>query len=342
MDFGSIKNVGISVVDSIVAERKLNGDYKSFTDFCERMSNETVNKRCIESLIKAGAFDEFGDTRATLLASFEGIIDTINNTNKKSYQGQVTMFDLEQKINELDSVKYNFTKLPELNERELLSLEKEMLGIYITGHPLDKIREKIENVTNINTLQMLEMKEDVDEGINSIEKTDGKQVKFAGIISSVKKKYTKRNTTMAFITVEDLYGTAEVIVFDSCYTKCSNLLIVDNIILVDGKLSIREDEDIKIVANNIIDFNTIDVQHSDNKNNSITKPKKIIINITNMKEQTKARLRGAIKFFTGDKNNISIEVKNEDKLLPSGAIYLTDEILKEFEEIVGKENIILE
>lgn len=347
MDFGSVKNVGIAVVENIVNERKKNGEFKSFTDFCERMSNETVNKRCIESLIKAGAFDEFGDTRATLLTSFERILDTINNSNKKSYQGQVTMFDLGGQDESLNEIKYNFIVLPELAEKELLSMEKEMLGIYITGHPLDKIREKIEKVTNINTLKMLEFREELENSGTS--KMDGKQVKYAGIISSVKKKYTKRNTVMAFITVEDLYGSTEVIVFDSCYSKCSDLLLVDNIVLVDGRISIKEDEDVKIIANNIMDFNNyfenIGNNTGENNNlniNSIKKSNNMVINITNMNEDVKAKLRGAIRFFSGDKNNFSVKVKNGEQILPCGGIYLNKEIFEQFKEIAGEENIIIE
>lgn len=253
MDFGSVKNVGIAVVDSIVKDRKQNGEFKNFVDFCERMSNETVNKRCIESLIKAGAFDEFGNKRATLLASFEIILDTINSSSKRNYKGQVTMFDLDNKDKQFEDIKYSFTILPELSEKELLFMEKEMLGIYISGHPLDKLREKIEKLTNINTLKMQEIKENFIT-LNSAN-MDGKQVKFAGIVSSVKKKYTKRNTIMAFATIEDLYGSVEIIVFDSCYSKCSDILLEDNIVIIDGRLSIREDEDVKIVANSITKFN---------------------------------------------------------------------------------------
>ncbi len=365
MDFGSVKNVGTAVVDTIVKERKENGKFKSFTDFCERMQGESVNKKCIESLIKAGAFDEFGETRATLLASFETILDTINNSNKKSYQGQVTMFDLGENEEELEDIKYNFTKMPELNEKELLSLEKEMLGIYITGHPLDKIKEKIEKVSNIDTLAMLRIQEDINENNEPSSKYDGKQVKFAGIVTSVKKKYTKRNTQMAFVTIEDLYGTCEVIVFDTCFAKSSHVLFNDNIVIVDGRLSLKEDEFPKIVANDIVEFNedtqglqnyeSNNVQETkneiddiDNKNvitnetMKVEKPKHLIINITNVSEEQKEKLRGAIRFFSGDKNNISISVKQDEKILPCGAIYLTEEILKEFEDIVGKDNTVLQ
>ncbi len=335
MDFGSVKNVGNAVVDCIVNEREKNGKFKSFTDFCERMSAESVNKKCIESLIKAGAFDEFEQTRSTLLASFEGIIDTINDTSRKTMQGQVTMFDLGQTEDEkIENMKYSFTTLKEFDEKELLSMEKEMLGIYISGHPLEKIKEKIQKVATINTIQMLQMSEQND--LNE----DGKQVKYVGIITSIKKKYTKRNTLMAFMTVEDLYGSTEIIVFDSCYSKSQNILLEENIVLVDGRLSIREDEPVKIVANSITEFNeNVWVTPSGNTQTTIQKPKILTLNITNISEIQKDKLRGAIKFFTGDRNNIAIQVNDNGTLKPCGAIYFNEQVLNAFKEIVGEENI---
>lgn len=323
---GSVKNVGTNAVEAIVKERKENGDYTSFTDFCERIQSETVNKKCIESLIKAGAFDEFGQTRSTLVASFEGILDTINNSAKRSLAGQVTMFDLQLEEEKLDNIKYNFIEMPEYNDKELLSMEKEMLGIYISGHPLSKLRNEIEAKTNINTMQMLEMQEE-----NNLQR-DGQMVKYAGIVTSVKKKYTKNNTIMAFVTIEDLYGTCEIIVFDSCYNKSSGLLLQDNIVLVEGRLSIREDDDIKIVANNIKELKS--------ENGEKTEARKSLkINISNLDEERKNKLRGALKFFTGDKNNIQLIIITEDQEKPAGGIYLTDAIFSELQEIVGQENI---
>ena len=236
LDFGSIKNVGTVPVDSIVKERQEHGNYESFTEFCERIADEAVNKKCIESLIKAGAFDEFKQTRSTLLASFEGIIDTIQSSKKKGFQGQVTMFDLgtEEKEN-LDEMKYTFEEHEELPDKELLALEKEMLGIYISGHPLEKLREQIEKQTNINTIELRTLGEQMSStntggvegelGQVSIKYHDGQNVKYAGIINSVKKKYTKNNKIMAFVSIEDLYGTAEVIVFENAYIKAGKSLI---------------------------------------------------------------------------------------------------------------------
>ena len=330
---GSIKNVGIQPVDNIINDRNEHGEFKSFTDFCERMAGEAVNKKCIESLIKAGTFTEFPETRATLLASFETIIDTIQTYNKKGMSGQVTMFDLGDSENNLEEIKYNFVELPELSEKELLSMEKEMLGIYVSGHPLEKIREQIIASTNISSLQMKEIDEqNSQENENGelqsqtrLKFIDGQEVKIAGIITSVKKKYTKNNKIMVFLSIEDLYGTAEIIVFEPTYIKAQNILVEENIVMIDGRLSIREDDNTKIVAREI-------------KNFGEAKPKMLILNITNTTEEQKAKLRGAIKFFNGEQNNISVAIKVGDELKSCGAIYLTDEILKVFEDIIGKEN----
>ena len=342
---GSIKNVGLQPVANIIKERDANGPFTSFTDFCERMAGEAVNKKCIESLIKAGTFGEFPETRATLLASFETIIDTIQSYNKKGMDGQVSMFDLgsssdlsSEAENNLEEIKYNFSEQPELNEKELLSMEKEMLGIYVSGHPLQKIREQIIASTNISSMQMKEIDdinsigpdgENTDVRVKEVAKfVDGQEVRIAGIITSVKKKYTKNNKIMAFVSIEDLYGSAEIIVFEPTYLKAQDVLVEENIVMIIGRLSIREDDETKIVANKIENFGA-------------SKPKMLTLNITNTTEEQKAKLRGAIKFFGGEQNNISVAIKIGEDLKSCGAIYLTDDILKVFEGIVGKENCLI-
>ena len=330
---GSVKNVGLQPVENIIKDRTANGEFTSFTDFCERMSGESVNKKCVESLIKSGTFSEFPETRATLIASFETIIDTIQSYNKKGMSGQVSMFDLggNDENNNLNEIKYNFSEQPEMNEREMLSMEKEMLGIYISGHPLEKIREQIIATTNISSLQMHEIDNQNSEEGDTSQRTnfvDGQEVKIAGVISAIKKKYTKNNKIMVFLTIEDLYGTAEIIAFEPTYLKAQDILVEENIIIIDGRLSIREDDATKIVAREI-------------KNFGEAKPKMLILNITDATEEQKAKLRGAIKYFNGEQNNISVAIKIGEDLKSCGAIYLTDEILKIFEEIIGKENCVV-
>lgn len=332
---GSIKNVGTVPVNKIVEEREKNGEYKNFVDFCERIADEAVNKKCIESLIKAGAFEEFPQTRSTLLASFENIIDSIQSQKRRGLDGQVSMFDVgnDQQKEKLNDMKYQFEIREELPNKELLSLEKEMLGIYISGHPLEKIKEQLKQQTNINTKELHKIDEQMssqsnEEGIvkEKLKYKDGQQVRYAGIITSIKKKYTKSNKIMAFITIEDLYGTAEIIAFENAYLKSEKSLVEENIVLVEGRLSIREDDRTTIIANSIKDFGE-------------QKQKILTINITNATEEEKDKLRGFLRYFYGEKNNINVQIQIGDEYKPCGQIYLTDESLKLLKEIIGEERV---
>ncbi len=339
---GSIKNVGLQPINSIISERDEKGEFKDFVDFCERMSGESVNKKCIESLIKAGTFDEFKENRATLLASYENIIDAIQNDNKRGMNGQVSMFDIGDTQD--NKMKYEFVEKEEVSEKEKLSMEKEMLGIYISGHPLDKIREQILKYTNISSKEMKEIDEqnslvedEEPEVRGKIQYVDGQEVAIAGIVTSVKKKYTKNNKIMAFVRIEDLNGAAELIVFEPTFLKYQDKLIEENIIFVKGRLSIREDDETKIVAQDIKNFGESfkELPERNIVEKEVKKPKRIVLDITNITEEQKDKLRGAIRFFNGDKNNIAVFIKIGEELKPCGAIYLTEEILKEFVEILG-------
>ncbi len=171
----------------------------------------------------------------------------------------------------MEKQKYQFNEHPEMPEKELLSMEKEMLGIYISGHPLEKLREQIMHSTNINSMDLVQISEqnlvnNADNSANGDEMenvqernskpkfVDGQKVKYAGIITSIKKKYTKNNKIMAFITIEDLYGTAEVLAFENAVIGAGRSLVEENIVLIDGRLSIRDDQEPTIIANEIKDL----------------------------------------------------------------------------------------
>ncbi len=317
---GTIKNVGFQAVDGIVSEREKNGNYTSFTDFCERVQDYGVNKKCIESLIKAGAFDGFEQTRKTLIESFEEIIDTIQDGLKRAYSGQVSMFDLGESKEDTEKHKYIFKVYDEYNEKELLSMEKEMLGIYISGHPLEKMKNEILAKTNIDSAKMKNLMEETEEK-EQFDFKDGQIVKYAGIITSIKKKYTKNNKIMAFITIEDLYGQAEIIVFENCYLQVQNKLMEENIVLITGRLSIREEEMPSIIAMNIEEL-------------AEKKEQKLELDIRGVSEDTKARLRGALRFFMGDRNNIKVDIIDEEGTKPCGAIFMIKDTAEEFKAIL--------
>lgn len=333
---GSIKNVGKAPVDAIIEERESNGIFKGFIDFCERVIDKGVNKKCVESLIKAGVFEEFEQTRATLLASFEQIIDGIQSEKKRGLDGQVSMFDMgtKEEKEDMQKKKYAFEIHQEVSDKEKLSMEKEMLGIYISGHPLEKYRKLIQQQTNISTLDINQVEEqnsteNTEQGYNTITKfKDGQQIRYAGIITSIKKKYTKNNKIMAFVTIEDLYGSVEIIVFESAYMKSKDSLIEENIVIVDGRLSIREDDATTIIANEIKDFKE-------------QKKQKLVFDISDLDEEKKAKLRGGICYFSGDKNNMQVFVKIADEEKSCGAIFVNDKIISIFKEIIGIERVML-
>ena len=237
------------------------------------------------------------------------------------------MFDLgtQEEKEEREKHKYQFEEYEELPEKELLSMEKEMLGIYISGHPLEKLRQEIEKQTNINTIEIEELLEQIENGEDTNYK-DGQTVKYAGIISNIKKKYTKNNTLMAFVTIEDLYGTTEVIVFESCYQKSANYLMVDNVVLVTGRLSIREDTNISIVANDITELT---------KKDTVT----LKLDITGLDEETKEKLRGAIRFFTGERNNLPVQIIDGEEIKPCGGIFSNRNTIQQFKDILGEDRV---
>ncbi len=282
----SIKNVGGNAVEAIVEERQKNGKYKDFIDFCKRISSEQVNKKCIESLIKAGVFDELGKNRATLLASFESILDSINNDNKRNVEGQVSMFALmEEDTSDNQNIEeYTYIDIENANKKEMLANEKEMLGIYVSGHPLDEYRELINNQTTINSITLMNYDEDKSVMQNNKEIYDGKVVKYAGIIVGKKVLSTKSNSLMAFVTIEDLYGVVETVVFPTIFMKYSNILQNGNIVIVSGKLSVREDEATKILIEEI---------------GTLKKQKENIINIdvTHFDADKKNQFMNMIEFF---------------------------------------------
>ncbi len=250
----AVKNVGEAAVKSIIDERDKNGKFKSFGDFCQRVEGLDVNKRCIESLIKSGAFDSFGIYRSRLMAVYEKMIDSVSQKRKRNLEGQVSLLAM---MDEEEAETINEEEYPDINEypkKVLLSMEKEMLGVYVSGHPLSEFEEEIiSEVTFFSRDLSAETLDEGDEVTDNAAKNikDGMPVIVGGIITEKKTKATKNNTLMAFITLEDMYGTLEAIVFPTVLKKYSPLLVEDSIVLINGRLSVREEEQPKIICEEV-------------------------------------------------------------------------------------------
>ncbi len=245
----AIKSIGRSVIDGIVAERERGGMFRSLQDFIERVSgSRDVNKRTVESLIKAGALDCFGATRKQMLKGYSDIMDHVIAEKKDSVSGQMSLFDL---LGEDEKREFE-VKLPnvgEFDKEELLAYEKEVLGIYVSGHPLERYEEKWRRtISNVTTDFQL------DEETNQPRVQDNARAIIGGMITAKTIKYTKTNKTMAFVTLEDLVGTAEVVVFPRDYEEYSRYLTEDNKIFVRGRVSCEDDRPSKLICERIWPF----------------------------------------------------------------------------------------
>ena len=247
----AIKGLGRPVIDELVREREQNGPYKSLKDLAERLSGKEVNKRTMENFIKSGALDGLPGTRKQKMYVYAALIDQVAEERKQSVTGQMSLFDMfapEQK-QEYDN---NFPAVGEYAKEELLALEKEVMGIYISGHPLEMYEAAMrKNVTKTTAdFQM-------DEETNECKVEDGRTEVIGGMITGKTLKTTKNNTMMAFLTVEDMLGAVEVIVFPRDYEKYKLMLNPDEKIYIRGKVSLEEDKPAKLICQEIIPFSKI-------------------------------------------------------------------------------------
>ena len=247
----AIKSIGRPVVDLILQEREENGTYKTLQSFLERVSCREVNKRAVENLIKAGALDGLDGNRQQMITVFSTIMDNLASEKKKSMSGQMTLFDL---VPEEEKQDYEI-RLPQLEEysKEIkLGFEKEVLGIYLTGHPLEEYEERWrKNISAVTTDFVL------DEETNEVKVKDNQKVTVGGMITEKTVKYTKNNKVMAFLTLEDLVGTVEVIVFPNSYEKYSSLLNEDEKVFITGRANVEEDKNGKIICEQITSFDSV-------------------------------------------------------------------------------------
>ncbi len=248
----AVKNVGMNAVDAIIEARKTSGRFTGFYDFCYRVDMTHLNKRAVESLIKAGAFDTLGGYRSQYMAVYEKIVEGIQQIKKNNIQGQISLFDTMEEDENNSIAADNLPDIPEFNNKVMLTFEKEMLGLYISGHPLEDYREDIENNSTISSEQIqniVSQEGGIDTGNERL--TDGAEVRIAGMVVQKKNKTTRNNNLMAFVTLEDLTGAVEIIVFPTVYQKYAELLNEDSIIVVQGRLNCREDEEPKVICDSI-------------------------------------------------------------------------------------------
>ena len=246
----AIKSVGRPVIESLVREREENGQYRSLKDFMERNSPQ-MNKRAVENFIKAGALDCLDGNRRQKMLVYQKISDSISQDKKNSLAGQMSLFDL---VSEEDKKEFEI-RMPDVEEfgkEELLGYEKEVLGIYLSGHPLENYRGMMEKTISAKTSDFQQ-----DEETNLPKVMDGQKVIIGGMITDKTIKYTKNNKVMAFLTVEDLVGTVEVVVFPRDYEKSQQFLNEEGRVFIQGRVSAEDDRASKLILEKIRPFDNM-------------------------------------------------------------------------------------
>ena len=319
----AIKNIGRPVIDAIVKERTEHGKFNSLKDFIERTAGLDVNKRAIEHFIKSGAFDSFGCTRRQLMSVYVQILDSIQNGKKGVMSGQMSLFDIvsEEEKAELE------IKMPDVGEYDkelLLSFEKEVLGFYVSGHPMEEYEALWSKYITAKTTDFY-----LDEETHRTVVEDGSRATIGGMIMDKKIKYTKNDQIMAFLTVEDMVGSVEVIVFPKDYEKNSYKLTDENKVFIQGRVSVEEERDGKLISEKITAFDEI--------------PRKVWLKFPNMDSYISQEKQLFDSIAQSDGNDtivIYLEDSKQMKTLPPNRNIKADgEVLERLIGMLGENNV---
>ncbi len=332
---GAVKNVGIGMINGLVNVREASGEFINFLDFCQRVESKDMNKRAVESLIKCGAFDDMGANRAQLISSYEAIMDGINQEKKRKLDGQIDLFQINDEID----ASINQISLPdikEFNEKVRLSMEKEVVGFYISGHPLSEYEKELEQIASINSHELLDAMDNLEES----RLRDGQTIVVGGMIAEVNTKITRNNQLMAFIVLEDLFGTIECIVFPRTLKTFNSLVHDESFVVIEGTLNIKEDEQPKVLVNTINPL----IKIPENELESLGKKNgnKVFIKLANKMEwHLIEEIKPTLKNYSGNTPIIIYIEDTKEKLQADRNLWidLNKDIITKLTSFFGKENI---
>lgn len=321
----AIKNVGGPVIDRIVEEREANGKFEDIGDFIRRLGGKDVNKRAVENFIKAGAFDSLGGNRRQYMQVYESLIDDVVAEKKKLDTNQMTIFDMMPSDNK-KTMALTLPPLEEYSKDMLLQMEKEVLGVYISGHPLDDVKDIWKkNVTAFTSDFVYQ------EDLESSALSDKQQVKIGGIIAAVNTRLTRKKEMMAIVTLEDLMGSVEVMVFPKAFEKIGKKLKQDTLVFMTGHVSTEDEADSKMIADNVILFDEV--------------PKTLWVKFEDM-EQYEKKWEEFSKVLLAHKghDNVNVRIIKEDKLKILNDRYFVhadESLIGEIENVLGEKSAVI-
>ena len=319
---GAVKNVGRGLIRQMVAERKRNGKFTSLEDFIQRMLDADLNKRAVENLIKCGALDGLGLNRAQLLYAYEMVMEDAAKNHKNNLAGQMMLFDMMEEEQVSSSIPV--PNLPELPKRDLMQMEKEVIGLYLSGHPMDEYRKMLKGTGVVPIFRILQSFEEGD-GVYRDEQT----VKIAGIIETVKMKTTKNNSIMAYVTLEDDTGAVELLVFSNVLSRSGDTIKENSPVVMEGRISVRDEKTPQIIANSFQPLNQV----------AKPVPQKLYLKIPSEGTVEDRKIRAILQMFPGELEAILFFA--DTRLRRGTRCSIREDMLEEMRRILGADGVVL-
>ena len=327
----AVKNIGRGFIQKVVAERESGGPYKSLEDFCTRMQGSELNKRAMENLIKCGACDCFGLKRSQLLYLYEAVMDSVADSRRRNVEGQMGLFDIGGEAEPIARIPV--PDLPELSKQDRMSMEKEVTGLYLSGHPMDDYRAFLRKAQVASIGEILDCFEN-----GGDEFADEQQVRIAGIVQQVKMKTTRNQSMMAYVTLEDDAGAMELLVFSNTINQYGGYLSENAAVVVAGKISVRDEKAPQLIANQVWPMEQF-TQLSAAAPVPRRKGERLYLRLPSENGRELRRIRPVLQMFPG---KLPVVLYFADTRLRRQTYCQPDpDLLRELEEILGKENVVL-
>lgn len=328
----ALKGVGRGFTNALLSERKLGGAFTSFQDFCQRMLDSDLNKRVLESLIRSGAFDRMGYRRSQLLDAYESLLDSLTRERRKNLEGQFDLFS--QETDSPDSSKLHLKDIPEFSLYERMAMEKEVTGLYLSGHPMDEYRE---TVKNSGALPIGSLLTDFAQETGPSRYRDNQKVSLAGVVAHVKTKTTKNDSLMAYITLEDDSGSMELLAFSQVLENSGSYLQANRPVLVSGRISVRDEKAPQLMCDQILPLEHVAIPQDPPKENR--SEQKLYLRFPSQSDPVFERIRKLFNMFPGE-NQAVLYFSDTGKRLGARIIF-HNILLDELKMLLGEESVIL-
>ena len=334
----AIKNIGRGFIQSVMRERELGGDFTSLYDFCSRMTGSDMNKRAVENLIRSGAFDSFGNRRSQLIKVYESVMDSIASQQKQNLEGQLDFFSMAAEDSEVAAPvkEINLPDIPEYSPQELMMMEKETTGLYLSGHPMDAYRETVRRLRAPSIASILE---DFSQEGGPTRFADGQRITIAGVVTSSKTKTTKNNSLMAYVVVEDESASMELLCFARVLDTCGAYLRENQAVVIKGRLSVRDEKAPQIMCDSAQPLATVEESDFRPREEKVQESRTLYLKFPSMEHPSLRHMQLVFRMFPG-KSQVKMVMADTRKVFAT-VTQFHPALLQEARETLGEEHVVL-